>query len=284
MAFAIVASVSAGSATGDNVTTGAIDTTGATLLVATVAADDGTQPVSDSATNTWVALTRVASVAGLSPGLQLYYVTNPTTAAAHTFTVTTTGLFPGIAVAAYSGTIAAPYPATGTQYGRSQGTGNLTAALLAVTPVDGSTMLVAAAAWGVVVAAIAVSPAAFTLRQGFVGSATAYGVALADSIQTAPVAAAPVFSWTTTSPGAMTMAGFTGTPGTTSDDYSARADINSPKRAFLQTWYATKNPDISSLVQRFLRDVDSTTPAGATSDTANRDPVLLERASRGVTS
>ena len=83
----------------------------------------------------------------------------------------------------------------------------------------------------------------------------------------------------------MTMAGFNVTPGTTSDDYQgARADITTAKRAFLQSWYATKTPDYNALLQRLIRDTASTSPAGATSDISSRDPVLLERAARGLTS
>lgn len=81
-------------------TTGAIDTTGATLLIAVNNAG-GTAAPTDSAGNTWTA---IDAVAGGSFGgtAALYYVNNPSTSGTHTFT--STGGFSAVAVLAVSGT------------------------------------------------------------------------------------------------------------------------------------------------------------------------------------
>ena len=84
LVHATAAAASAGAA----VTTGAIDTTGATLLVAICATNNanGTPSVSDSASNTWTALT-AHSVSGAFAQSQILYVINPTTSATHTVTI-----------------------------------------------------------------------------------------------------------------------------------------------------------------------------------------------------
>lgn len=80
-------------------TTAAVDTTGATFLVAFVAGI-GTRTVSDSKTNTWVPLT---DEGGTDPSGRLFYVTNPTVGTGHTFTVSGTSIFATLCVQAHSG-------------------------------------------------------------------------------------------------------------------------------------------------------------------------------------
>lgn len=83
-------------------TTPAIDTTGATLLVAMLAMNfAGESAPTDSLANTWVALTGVNG--GSSSRARLYYVAGPTTGGSHTFTSTSTAL--GMVVAAFAGTL-----------------------------------------------------------------------------------------------------------------------------------------------------------------------------------
>lgn len=101
--FALLDSVSAGSANNSNVTTGGIDTTGTTLIVAAV----GSYPplaagdFSDSEGNTWTSLTLRTPASGV--GLQLFYCINPDTSAAHTFSSTVASSYPSVAVLAFSG-------------------------------------------------------------------------------------------------------------------------------------------------------------------------------------
>jgi hypothetical protein len=102
MAFSLIASGQA-SASGNNdgFTSGALDTTGANLLIAhVVSAEATTAPtLSDSKGNTWNGLTvRVAN--GRS---RLFYATSTTVGTGHTFTLTGTDIWGLIQVQAWSG-------------------------------------------------------------------------------------------------------------------------------------------------------------------------------------
>lgn len=86
----------------NGVTTDAIDTTGANLVVIHIAWYSVTSPsISDNQGNTWTALTthNVAS----DCGSKLYYCLNPTTSASHTFTFGPANVYGGLVVAAFSG-------------------------------------------------------------------------------------------------------------------------------------------------------------------------------------
>lgn len=111
---------------GGPVTTSAIDTTGATLIVAAVASYYGTNTVVDSAGNTWHALTEYGA-GGQGDTVTIFYAFNPTTSATHTFSgddLASQG-FTSIMVAAFSGTdaTAAVFEA-GTDKGHAQTNGN----------------------------------------------------------------------------------------------------------------------------------------------------------------
>ena len=87
------------------VTTGAIDTTGATLIVLVVAQyflSVGSNPpmLTDSAGNTWPYETFYTD--SVNPALCLAYCNAPVTSTTHTFT--NTEAYPSLAVAAFSGT------------------------------------------------------------------------------------------------------------------------------------------------------------------------------------
>lgn len=95
--IAKVASVAASAAT-----TGAIDTTGADLLVVAVANGNGAvgaSDVSDSKGNTWTALSSYAP----SSGIRLFYCKPTSVGSGHTFSQST-GSFASIAAIAFSGT------------------------------------------------------------------------------------------------------------------------------------------------------------------------------------
>lgn len=99
MAFSLIANTAAGpGANGGN--TSAIDTTGADLIVVMVGRTPNAVTVSDNQGNTYTALTTRGSV---QPFGRLYYTVAPTTNAAHTISVTGTGVYPFIGVQAWSG-------------------------------------------------------------------------------------------------------------------------------------------------------------------------------------
>ncbi len=81
-------------------TSGEIDTTGATLLVAQVVYIDATT-LSDSEGNTWTARTERTAAFGAKG--RLYYAENPNVSATHTFTLTG-GTHGAVGVTAFSGT------------------------------------------------------------------------------------------------------------------------------------------------------------------------------------
>jgi hypothetical protein len=93
-----LASTVASSANTTTVSTSAINTTGASLIVAIVAYYVSTGVFADSAGNIWTHATESST-----PGCALYYCINPTTSATHTFSIAG-GSYPAIAVAAFNNT------------------------------------------------------------------------------------------------------------------------------------------------------------------------------------
>jgi hypothetical protein len=86
-------------------TTGAIDTTGAKLIVIHTASVVAVSGVSDSKGNTWVPKT-VRSNVGLTRHSQQFYVLNPTAGAGHTFTVSGLNTYAVIEAVAYDNDVA----------------------------------------------------------------------------------------------------------------------------------------------------------------------------------
>jgi hypothetical protein len=109
MAIALIASQYA-QASGSAATTAAINTTGASLIVAgyTEQRSSGnpanTGNITDSAGNTWTALTQKSRDSGYMQAARLFYCANPTTSATHTFTTPGSLQGQGICVLAFSGT------------------------------------------------------------------------------------------------------------------------------------------------------------------------------------
>lgn len=86
-------------------TTGAIDTTGAKLIVIHVASFRALESISDSKGNTWIPGT-VRGDFGLIRFSQCFYVLNPTVGSGHTFTVPGLNFYPVIDVLAYDNDVA----------------------------------------------------------------------------------------------------------------------------------------------------------------------------------
>jgi hypothetical protein len=126
MAISLIASTSAASTNSATVTSPAINTTGATLIVVISAAQNSSLTITDSVGNTWSNLTQVSS----NGYQQIYYVVNPTTSASHTFSNSTSSYNPTICIMAFSGTAtssAFDQQNTGTQnYGNTVQPGSVT--------------------------------------------------------------------------------------------------------------------------------------------------------------
>lgn len=200
MPFAPVVSTYAQSVGGITATTPAIDTSGCGLLVAFIAQGASFVPtVTDNKGNAWTALTRWQG----GPTAWLFYKTNPVVGAGHTFTVTCSGGdAPSIAVAGFSGTVAAFDKEVGTW----SGGGATGLALGPVTPaVEGELCIMGVC--GDVKTMGLVTNGFMVLQQMALVPGNAWGFALAYQIRTPTTARAVTF----TNAGGVSGSVFTGT-------------------------------------------------------------------------
>lgn len=171
-------------------TTAAVNTTGATLLVAAIGGYAfGTPGISDNFNNTWVPLASPGGdpVSGIT---RLYYVANPVVGPGHRVSVTGSGIFATIAMEAFAG-VATTTPLEA-QSGTSSG---LSTSFQAgsVTPHATGDLLVAAIEPGAATS-VTISPGTVT-DQIPTQSGLNYGVAMAYVV--VPSAAPQNPTWTT---------------------------------------------------------------------------------------
>lgn len=133
-----VAETGIGSTDGNPVTTGSMNTTGATLLVAAVSSYSavGAPTVSDSKGNTWVARTAYTNAAE-AVRVQLFYCYSPTVGSGHTFSTSAGTNYPAIRVLAFSGT-------TGSYDAENGNDGASPLATGTVTPASNGEVIIAA--------------------------------------------------------------------------------------------------------------------------------------------
>ena len=125
MAFSLIAHTATGSAG----TTSGINTTGANLIVVTVAYDTQSG-VSDSNGNTWTALT--AQSGSQDGNARMYYCFNPTVGAGHTFT--SAQGYGAICVSAWSGAATSPQDQQNGQYNGPSPTSTIEPDRITVVP------------------------------------------------------------------------------------------------------------------------------------------------------
>lgn len=177
-------------------TSGAISTTGATLLVAaagyTAASSIAFPNISDNQSNNWGLPYIPGNNGGSNTGtIALWFVSSPTTAASHTFTCGGSG-FESLCVAAFSGT---PTTFTVDSPGASSGATGTSLQAGSVTPSVDNSLLIAALAFRV--AATVSIDSGFTITdQNPFSSGVAVGTALAYLIETSAAAQNPTWSWT----------------------------------------------------------------------------------------
>lgn len=190
MAIALVAHTGAASTDSFSVTTGAIDTSGATLLVM---GNPYANPytASDSKSNTWVV---AATVGASAPFCSIQYVKNPTVGSGHTFTIssTTPAAVPSVCVAAFSGT---DTTANRDQENTAQNDATTTLAVPSTTPTTANQLLVTVLAIGAT-ASLSIDGGFTIADQVTLVGGLAYGSGLAYLIQTTATAASP--TWTST--------------------------------------------------------------------------------------
>ena len=206
MAIALVSNTGKGSTGGGSVTTDAIDTTGATLLVIVLGYFDSTPTISDSKGNTWTALTN--SDGPLSSNCQIFYVANPTVGSGHTFTNGTASSFSSILVSSWSG-VATTTPFD--QQNQNTGTAVTTVTTGSITPGENNELVIA----GLCLRDIGVTGDTVTIDGGFTISNQVPGVgsnnlegAMAYLVQTTAAAANPAWSWTNSDSAAAAIASF----------------------------------------------------------------------------
>jgi hypothetical protein len=176
----------------DNPTTGAIDTTGANLLVVSVSQYNGTGAgtLSDSKSNTWTPLT--AKVGPSEAYNRLFYCASPVVGSGHTFTSNSTGLFGAIAVQAWSGANASPFDV---QNGATAGSG-LTIQPGSVTPSQNNSLIIASVdPAGNAMSAYLIDNG-FTITDSVNSGPGVEGLAMAYLLQSTAAAMNPNWSWT----------------------------------------------------------------------------------------
>lgn len=189
-AIALVADTGAQSPDNNGVTTAAIDTTGATLLVAMTCYDfNGSNGApSDSEGNTWVNLNG-QNIDDLTIALP-WYVENPTTDASHTFSITGTGNYATIMVMAFSGTVLTSV------FDQENSAASISSASLAagsITPTENNELIISGMCGNATQTTLSVNES-MTREQHFPSGATAKPGAMAYKIQTTATAINP--TWT----------------------------------------------------------------------------------------
>lgn len=171
-------------------TTAGIDTTGADFIVIGVTGYGvSSWTVSDSQSNTWTAATEYAS----NPAVQLYYCTNPTTSASHTFTLSGSAVYGRINAAAFSG-VAASSPLESENSGSTTTTSP--ASTGSVTPTQNNTLLISAGGLGSVVSPGVSGSPAFTALDEHTGiGGSDYSTGFAYYVQATAANISSEFAW-----------------------------------------------------------------------------------------
>lgn len=195
MSYALIANVAAGSSDSNDVTTGAIDTTGATLLVAYVAEKESTTDatLTDSKGNTWTPRTEQKDVATANLlGRQFEAVNPASVGAGHTFTVTSSSGQPAVAVAAFSGAHLT------TPVDQENGAVDIDAGLTtqpgSITPTEDDELVVTGLGFTANSATLSIN-GGFTITDQVDQNANHRGCGLAYLIQTSAAAANPTWTY-----------------------------------------------------------------------------------------
>ena len=177
---------SAGSSDTTNVTTAAISTVGANLIVAvTIKISGGSQTFSDNQSNSYTALT--VWNGSSQPQLTIYYKQAPTTNASHTFTLSGGATYPALSVAAFAGVASSPFD----QQNGNNGAATTTLTTGSITPGQNNELVIAGL--GYFMGSTVSINGGFTIPTGGTTDYTvnSWGVSLAYLIQTSAAAANP---------------------------------------------------------------------------------------------
>lgn len=204
----LISNTAKGAVGGAAVTTDAIDTTGATLLVIAVGWYNGSGApiISDSKGNTWTALT--AQLNANTGDTRLYYSANPTVGTGHTFSNGRAN-YSSVAVSAWSGAHATPFDVENgaiAAAATSKATGS-------VTPSEDNELVIAGislrGSWGAGSDDIVSIDNGFTISNQIPGVGNnRLSVGMAYLVQTAAAAVNPSWSWSHSDSVSVTIATF----------------------------------------------------------------------------
>lgn len=205
-AISLVSHVGAHSTDTSNVTTGAIDTTGANLLILAAGfypAITGVPTITDSKGNTWTGL--VAQDDGQAR-VRLWYSTPTTVGAGHTFTLAGSLTYPAIVVGAFGN--AKPASPFDTQTGTAVPPGSTSFNSGALLPSLSNELIVSAIGLNQASGTLAVDSGMSIVDQvnGQGGSHDSIGMAYI--VQTTATSINPMWSWVFTTDGGVTTACF----------------------------------------------------------------------------
>jgi hypothetical protein len=204
-AYAVVAHTAAVSSNGGNsVTTSAINTTGANLLLACATKFNNNAPtMSDSKSNTWTALTiRGTATSAMS---QIYYSVPTSVGSGHTFTFTDSGTFPSVGIVAVSGATATPFDAESGTASSSNGTSVQPGS---ITPAQANEFLFACGTVGNAYTGPGVDSSFTVSDSQAYSSGQGLGGIYTYRIETTLTAVNPTISWTTANNTSASMAAF----------------------------------------------------------------------------
>lgn len=211
--IALLTHTAAGSTTSNNVTTTGIDTSGANLVVIAVTGYGGTAIApTDSKSNTWTGLTLQVTTG--TARSRLFYCSPCTVGSGHTFTITTTGGYPSLAVASFSNILASSPSDVETGAITNSGT---TLSTGSITPSQNNELIVSGIAAGATGdpdggVAKTIGAGMAIIDQVLYGGGTHLSGGLAYKVQTAATAINPAWSWAATSDAAVTIASFKAAP------------------------------------------------------------------------
>jgi hypothetical protein len=222
MPIALVTNTIKQSVAGATVVTDAIDTTGANLLVVSIADYEADSSIlSDNYANTWTPLTAATSVPD-ALRQRLYYCLGALVGAGHTFTATPnlSAHFATISVAAFSGV------KTASAFDQENGATSATTASMAtgsITPSENNELVVSGLLTGTA-NVIAISGLTIT-NQVPNDPGDAFGAALAYVVQTSAGAVNPTWTWSGGAAAGATVASFRALEGPTQPVFWRITDI-----------------------------------------------------------
>ncbi len=200
MAYNIVTHTIAGSSDNDSVTSSAIDTTGASLLVVPCAwypgpGSSGTPAVTDSKTNTWAYGTTYTNP-NQTLAVRIAYAVNPTVGSGHTFTASSNFSFPSIAPSSWSGgKTVSPFDQENGD--AINGTPNIGTG--SITPTEDNELLIACGGWALHDDTTVTIDAGFNPLDQIAHNGNHDGLAVGWLIQTTAGAASPAWTFSNSS-------------------------------------------------------------------------------------